>query len=94
MRRYVPVLVDALPELFFFAYTGERAYTLKAIALCLSVVDVKLRKPNKDNKIHVEFSTKEFANLLDSHFLGLNQITEWLNMPIEENKRISFVRSF
>lgn len=90
MRRYVPVLVDALPELFFFAYTGERAYTLKAIALCLSVVDVKSRKPNKDNKIHVEFSTKEFANLLDSHFLGLNQITEWLNMPIKENKRISF----
>lgn len=90
MREYVPVLVNALPELFFFAYTGERSYTLQTIALCLSAVDVKSRNPNKDNKIRVEFSTKEIAELLDSHFPGLNQITEWLNMPIEENKRISF----
>ncbi len=90
MREYVPVLVNELPELFFFAYTGERAYTLKAIALCLSAVAVHSRKPNKDNKIRVEFSTREIAKLLDSHFPGLNHMTEWLNMPIEENKRISF----
>ncbi len=90
MRRYVPVLVNMLPELFFFAYTGERAVTLKVIALCLSLNDIKSRKPNKENKIRVEFSTKEVAELLGSHFSGLNKITEWLNMPIEENKRISF----
>lgn len=87
MRKYVPVLVNTLPELFFFAYTGERAYTLKTIGLCLSAVAIPSRKPNK---IRIEFSTIEIAELLDSHFPGLNRITEWLNMPIDENKRISF----
>lgn len=90
MRRYIPIFVKALPELFFFAYTGERSFTLSTIALCLSTVEVQSRKPNKENKIRVEFSTKEIADLLDSHFPWLNTMTEWLNMPIEENKRISF----
>lgn len=90
MRRYVPVLISALPELFFFAYTGERAFTLKTIALCLTSVDVRSRKPNEHNKIRIEFSTKEIAPVLDSHFPGLNEMTEWLGMSIEENKRISF----
>lgn len=90
MRRYIPIFLKALPELFFFAYTGERSFTLKIIALCLSTVEVQSRKPNKDNKIRVELFTNENAELLDSHFPGLNEMTEWLNMPIEENKRISF----
>lgn len=89
VRRYVSVLVEALPELFFFAYTGECANTLKAVALCLAVVEVKSRNPIVNKKIGIEFSTKEIAELLDSHFPGLNRVTEWLNMPIEESKRIS-----
>jgi len=96
MRRYIPIYVGALPELFFFAYTGERAFTLSTIGLCLSTVEIQTRKPNKANKIRVKFSTKEIAELLDSHFLGLNRMTEWLNMPTAENQRISFdvVRAF
>lgn len=89
MRKYVPILVKALPELFFFAYTGERAAILKTIALCLTNVEIQSRKPDQNNKIRVEFSTQEIAKLLESHFPGLNEMTVWLNMPIEENKRIS-----
>jgi hypothetical protein len=31
----------------------------------------------------------EIAEFLESHFLGLNEMTAWLNMPMEENRRIS-----
>ncbi|MDD5441963.1 MAG: DUF4365 and DUF1817 domain-containing protein [Pseudomonas fluorescens] len=90
MRQFTPVLVAALPELFFFAYTGERAQTLKALALCLTKVEVRSRTPNEHNKIPVEITTKPIGEFLYSHFAGLNEMTEWLSMPIEENKRISY----
>lgn len=89
MRQYVPVLVAALPELFFFAYTGERAQTLRAVALCLASVEIRSRTPNQYNKIPVEVTTKEIGDFLYSHFPGLNEMTEWLQMSIEENRRIS-----
>lgn len=89
MRRYVPVMIEALPELFFFAYTGERAATLKTIALCLTNVEIQSRKPDRNNKIRLEFTTKEIAEFLESHFPRLNEMTAWLNMPLEENMRIS-----
>jgi hypothetical protein len=90
MRQYVPKLVFALPELFFFAYTGERAHTLRALALCLTEVEIHSRRPNKHNRIPVEWSTKEIAQLLKSHFPGLNEMTIWLNMSMDDNKRISY----
>lgn len=90
MRKYIPVLADALPELFFFAYTGERGQTLKTFAMCLTEVKKISNTPNEEKKIPVEVSTDKIAHFLDSHFPGLNELTEWLGMSIEENKSISF----
>lgn len=90
VRRFVPVLVGALPELFFFAYTGERGQTLKTLALCLTDVKKLSNIVNEKNKIPVEVATDKIGQFLESHFPGLNEMTEWLSMPIEENKRISF----
>lgn len=89
MRKYIPILANSLPELFFFAYTGERAHTLKTFALCLTEVEVKSTPRNKNDKIRIEFATEKICQLLESHFPGLNEMTEWLNMPIEENERIT-----
>ena len=90
MRKYIPILANSLPELFFFAYTGERAHTLKTFAFCLTEVEVKSKPQNKKDKIRVEFTTDKIGQFLESHFPGLNEMTEWLNLPIEVNKRISF----
>jgi hypothetical protein len=89
VRRFVPVLINTLPELFFFVYTGERAHTLKTLALCLTEVTVKSRTPNESNKIPVEFETANIGRFQETHFPSLNEMTEWLHMPIEENKRIT-----
>lgn len=90
MRKFVPILADALPDLFFFAYTGERGHTLKTFAMCLTEVKKLSNMPNEKNKIPVEVLTDKIAEFLESHWLGLNELTEWVGMPIEENKRISF----
>jgi hypothetical protein len=90
VRKFVPVLVAALPELFFFVYTGERGSTLKVMALCLT--DVKRLSPTPDhrNRIQLEAETDKIGRFLESHFSGLNEMTEWLSMPAEENMRILF----
>ena len=90
VRKFAPELSAALPELFFFAYTGERSHGLKTIAMCLTKVKKLSNTPNKDNKIPVEISTQRIGQFLEDNFPGLNAMTEWLNMSIEENKRITF----
>ncbi len=90
VRKFAPVLVNALPELLFFLNTGEDAFTLKALALCLTNVTIHSRIPDENNQIPVEVETDRLGEFLDNHFSGLNEMTEWLKMPIEENKRITF----
>lgn len=90
MRKFVPVLSDALPELLFFARTGERSHTLKTIALCLTEVRILSNTPNEYNQIPVEVTTDKIAQFIDSHCSGLNEMTDWLKMSIEENKQIFF----
>lgn len=90
MRRFVPLLVDALPELFFFAYTGDHAQTLKTLALCLTEVKRTPVVGYGKDKIPVEVSTDKIGQFLESHFRGLNGVSEWLKFPEADIKRISF----
>lgn len=86
--KFVPLLSMALPELFFFAYTGAKGHGLMTIAMCLA--SAKRLSTVSENKISVEISTKKIRSFLNDHWLGLNEMTEWLKMSIEENKEISF----
>ncbi|MDD4274940.1 MAG: DUF4365 and DUF1817 domain-containing protein [Desulfobacter postgatei] len=90
VRAFVPILSEALPELFFFAYTGDRCQGLKTIAMCLTEIKKLSDAPNAQNQIQVEVSTANMAFFLQRHWPGLNEMTEWLKMPIEKNKEISF----
>jgi len=90
VRSFALVLSAALPELFFFAYTEEYSQGLLILAICHTEVKKLSITPNADNKIPIEFSTYGIADFLESHWPGLNELTNWLQMPIEENKRITF----
>ncbi|WP_082334061.1 DUF4365 and DUF1817 domain-containing protein [Pseudomonas syringae] len=90
VRAFASRLSTILPELLFFAYTGERCNGLKTIAMCLTEVKRLSPTPNADNKIPVEISTEQIAKFLSELWPGLNELTEWLNMTIDENKRISY----
>jgi len=90
VREYAKILANVLPELLFFAYTGPRSSGLRAIALCLSDVTVLKSTPNMNGVIPIEFATDKVADFLSNHWQGLNELTEWLHMTMEENKRITF----
>jgi len=90
VRAFVSILSEALPELFFFANTGDRCQGLKTIAMCLTEVKKLSDAPNAQNQIQVEVSTANIAFFMQRHWPGLNEMTEWLKMPLEKNKEISF----
>lgn len=90
VRAYVAVLDRALPELFFFVRTERPTYTLMTFALCQTEVEWVDGRSTKAVTKEVRFDTRNVAGFLERHWPGLNELTDWLGMSIEENKRISF----
>lgn len=90
VRRYVWVLDSALPELFFFARTEAPASALKLFVFCLCNAEWEGPRATKFKAEKVSFEARNLAPFLEIHFAALNELTDWLGMPIEENKRITF----
>jgi hypothetical protein len=91
IRRYISIVDPLIPELFFFARTEEPTFTLIVFALSLSKIDFPTGiELTGDHKIKVEFDPKDLQGFLKNHFIGLNQITEWLDLSEEDNKRITY----
>lgn len=88
IRRYVPLLDSVLPELFFFVRTQNPTHTIKLFALCQT--QILENSPSTGGKNRIEYSTEPVGAFLARHWLGLNQMTEWLGMSEDENKKISF----
>jgi len=88
VRKYVALLDDALPELFFFVRTEAPTSTIRLFALCLTKV-WWVKMPSAPTGRMVGLNTDKVGLFLTKHFPALNEMTEWVGMPIEENKRIS-----
>lgn len=90
VRDYVPVLCQALPELLFFSRTKQPTHALKALAFCqTNVKSLHGRSTRKVTK-KVKVNIGEIDDFLARLWPGLNEMTEWLGMSMEENKTISF----
>jgi hypothetical protein len=90
VRRYISLLDAVLPELFFFIRTEAPAHALKLFALCQANVSFPNGRSTRKVTRQVTFETDKIAAFLTRHWPGLNEMTEWLSMSIEENKQISF----
>ncbi|HGW6105271.1 TPA: DUF4365 and DUF1817 domain-containing protein [Citrobacter werkmanii] len=90
VRKFALILSNSLPDLFFFAYTGQYGHGLRTIAMCLTDIRRLPTMAISHNKIPVKISTEQIKSFMDNHWPGLNEMTDWLKMSLEENKRISF----
>jgi hypothetical protein len=89
VRRYVELLDKAIPELFFFVRAEEPTYTLRTLALCLCNVTWEGERSTPKVARRVVVDIGGILGFLERHFLGLNEISDWLGLPEEENKKIS-----
>jgi hypothetical protein len=85
VRRYILLVDQALPELFFFVRTVEPMTTLKLFLFALFSVGVEGAWP--DRKVIID--TRLSAQFLTRHFAGLNVISEWAGLQDAEILRIS-----
>lgn len=90
LRRYVALLDATLPELFFFALTERPAAAIKIFAFCQTAMSWPDGRSTREVTRQVVYETDKVGAFLERHYVGLNEIAEWLSMPIEEIKKISF----
>lgn len=88
-RVYMPLLERALPELFFFVRAQQPTHTLRVVALCQTKVTWPYGRSTRRVGKQLVYDTAEVASFLDRGYAGLNEVTDWLGLPIEENRRIS-----
>lgn len=89
VRAYVTMLDHALPELFFFARTVQPTFTLQLFALCQTTVEF-VSVDSETNIKDVNVDRRGLVPFLARHWSALNELTDWLGMSEQDNKRISF----
>ena len=59
------------------------------MTLCQTAVSWPNGRSTREVSRKIEVDTKELAAFINRHWPGLNDMTKWLSMSIEENKKIS-----
>ena len=89
VRRYVAILDRVIPELFFFVRTDEPTHMLRIFVLCQSKITQLGGRSDRQTTLTVSFKTSHLGEFLARHFAALNEMTDWLSMSEDENKKIS-----
>lgn len=88
---YMEALSEALSELFFFLRAKpKQSYTLPLFAFCFGGGQVIGKRASVGSLHRIEFEKKPIAKFLMRQFPGLNEMTDWLGMSMEENKEITY----
>lgn len=73
---------------FFFLSTHNKASGLKMITACIS--DAKIVTTDINNrKVFIQFDKEKLVDFMERNFCWLNEMTDLLNISLEENKRVS-----
>ncbi|HBH7876396.1 TPA: DUF91 domain-containing protein [Vibrio parahaemolyticus] len=78
VRHYVESLSREFPYLFYFARLDSIYAPLRVIAAC------HVASEQMSSGV-----AKPYRMFLEQQFVGLNEITEWLGLPLEENMQIT-----
>ena len=90
VRAYVALLDPVLGDLLFFARTEKPTFTLLIFALC-QTTGIEWPHGRNDRAFQrVSFDPRQFGDFINRHWLGLNELADWIGLPEDELKRISY----
>jgi hypothetical protein len=90
IRDYISKLDSILPDLFFFVRSEPPAFTLSTFALCQTTFEF-VGDISKSAKVkHLSVDPRPIAHFIARHCPALNQLTQWLDMPREDEKKLFF----
>src|SRR5215217_8990733 len=81
-------LRESPPEIFHTQHLQKTP--LRALALCQTRVQWEDGRSTPEVTYKVFYDTDKIGEFLMRHWPGLNEMTEWLSISVEENKKISF----
>lgn len=88
IRDYFLTLDRLFPYWFYFlAKRNDIPYSPLKLIMMLLVPTQIINRNNQKNTI--EYDIPEFIKFMNNHFHYLNELTDKLGLPLEENKRIS-----
>ena len=87
VRRWFVAAEAAVKFWFYFLKTTSYKPSMQLLAAC--VCHVK-RGEQRDGRIKVELDKEDLLEFITRNFGWLNEMTERLGLPLEDNKRLSF----
>lgn len=88
VRRFIAAAEPAVSSLFFFVRTVDPALTLTTFMLCQNAVSIEGRD-HEGRRVFASCDLNQVKAFLNRHWVGLNEMTDWLGMSEDENRRIS-----
>jgi len=76
MRRYIPALVSALLELFFFVRTQQPTQTLMTFALCQTNVSWVNGRSTRTVTRQLFYDTEQLVGFITHGYIGLNEMID------------------
>lgn len=89
VKRYLTELDHRLDNAFFFLTTEPNSQAIKLLASCSCDAKWEGQRATVGKPARVVLDKAKFSQFLERHWIGLNRMTESLQMSLEENKRIS-----
>ncbi len=88
VKNYFTILDKLFPYWFYFINKNVDKTKSSLSLIMLMLVPAKIIRAN--SKItNIEFDIEKFENFMRVHFHHLNELTDRLGLPLEENMRIS-----
>jgi hypothetical protein len=87
VRRWFKAAEPIIKFWFYFLKNSDHQTSLKLLVSCVCRV---IRHKQKGNRINLEFNKDDLVAFIQRNFEWLNEITDRLGLPIEDNKRLSF----
>lgn len=90
VKKYIEELDHQFDNSFFFLRNEPKSQALKMFACCACDAKWEGQRATAGTSAQVVLDKEKLGKFLERHWVGLNRMTEWLQMSIEENKQISY----
>lgn len=87
VRRWFQAAEPMIKYWFYYLKNSSAPASIKLIASCVCRVK---RREKRGDMIDVEFNKEDLLAFIQRNFGWLNQMTDRLGLPIDDNKRLSF----
>lgn len=86
---FIKKIIPEVKYWFYYMSKNNNPTSFLTVLLTIYCNGTKSNKQKEGNKCFVQFDPKKYREFMEKNFIWLNEMTEFLKLPMSENKRIS-----